>query len=68
MVGFGIAGKLALLNLFFVVSECLERIGFEVRVRFNEFRHKVIEEPEKIVEDQYLTVTVRTGADPDGGD
>ena len=67
VVGLGVARKLTLLNFFFVASERLERIGLEVSVRLNEFRHKVIEETEKIIEDQHLTVAVRTGADADGG-
>jgi len=67
VVGLGVARKLTLLNFFLVASERLERIGLEVSVRLNEFRHKVIEETEKIIENQHLTVAVRTGADADGG-
>src|SRR6185369_5908732 len=67
VVGFGVAWKLALLNLFFVASERLKRIRLEMRVWSHELGHKIIEESEEIIEDQHLTVAVRTRADADGG-
>ncbi len=67
VVAFGVARKLALLDLFFVASERLQRIRLEVSVRSNELRHELIEKTEKIIEHKDLAITVRTGADPDGG-
>src|SRR4029079_13962420 len=67
VVGFGVARKLALLNLFFVPSERLKRIRLKVSVWSHKLGHKIIEESEEIIEDQHLTVAVRTRADADGG-
>ena len=67
VVGLGVAWKLAFLNFFFVAAKGLERIGLEMGIRLHKLRHKLIEKAEEIIEHKDLAITVRTGADPDGG-
>ena len=68
MIALGVGRKLALLDFFAEAAEGLERVGFEVRVRFDELGHELIEEAQQVVEDQHLAVAGRAGTDADGRD
>lgn len=66
VITFRIVRELSLLNFFLVATERLERIGLEMGIWFDKLRHKLIEQPEEIIEDQDLAVAVGTGPDSNG--
>ncbi len=68
VVALGIAREFTLLHLFFISSQRLERVGFEVGIRLHEFRDERIKESEEIIEHEHLTVTVRSRPNPDRRD
>jgi hypothetical protein len=49
--------KRAFLDLHLVATKRFERIRFAMGIGLGELRHEVVEQPEKVIEDQDLTAT-----------
>jgi len=68
VIGFGIGWKLPLFDFFLVPAKCLECVGLEVGIGLDEFGDKLVEEPEKIVEHENLSVAIGTSTNADRWD
>src|SRR5437899_2452162 len=62
------ARKDAVLDVLDILLSALDDDLAQIRVLFHKFRYKAIEQPERVVADQNLSVAIRPRADPDGRD
>ena len=68
MVAFGVAGEFPLFDFFFITTERLKRIGFQVGIRLHKLGDKRVKKAQQIVNHQNLAITMRARPDADGGD
>src|ERR1700688_2041714 len=67
MIGFAVGGEGSAAHIVAIAADGFGNSLAEIGVLAREFRRLVESEPEQIVDDEDLTVAVRSSADADGG-